>query len=479
MFPWPWRSTTVVPVWVAFARALMRADIGETRRLMRFPEVRSSTLYRLCAQLLDEKRGRRYLTHVVYAPPLPLLWSFRPHDKSPAGYLHHVYCRVLWRERSLWGRTRLLSAYLVWPFIVLSTMAWATAINGPAIARRSGKIVLRQLIEQVGVAIRHGILPHWYYILELFDDSKRRRAGEYLHRYETKGGLYRLIKRAYDPAKCYPLNNKRRFAEFCRAKALPIAAEAVTVDGGVSAGTEGECRELPPYDLFLKPLRGRGGEGAESWCYLGDGQYRSTDGEIVSGHALLERLRRGKPYIVQARLTNHKDMKDLSNGALATVRIMTILDEGGRPEATHAVLRMAVGDNHIVDNFHAGGIAAPIEIATGVLGRATDIGLRPDRGWYERHPDTDGQILGRRLPLWRETIGLAVAAHAAFAGRALIGWDIAITDDGPILVEGNGAPDVDLIQRPYGEPLGNSRFGVLLAFHLQIASDLIALIPTI
>jgi hypothetical protein len=172
---------------------------------------------------------------------------------------------------------------------------------------------------------------------------------------------------------------------------------------------------------------------------------------------------------VQPRLTNHRDMIDLSNGALATVRIVTILNQTGGYEVSHAALRMAVGTNRVVDNFHAGGIAAPVHIETGILGAASDVGLRPERGWNERHPDTGGQIAGRRLPLWPETKALASAAHAAFAPRAVVGWDIAITDDGPILIEGNGAPDLDIIERAYREPIGNTRFGALLALHLHTA----------
>ena len=38
---------------------------------------------------------------------------------------------------------------------------------------------------------------------------------------------------------------------------------------------------------------------------------------------------------------------------------------------------------------------------------------------------------------------------------------------GPELVEGNGAPDLDIIQRTHREPIGNARLGELLAFHLR------------
>lgn len=126
----------------------------------------------------------------------------------------------------------------------------------------------------------------------------------------------------------------------------------------------------------------------------------------------------------------------------------------------------------MVDNFHAGGVAAKVDMRTGTLGRATDVGMRPDIGWRDRHPDTDAQITGRVLPLWAETRELATRAHAAFPDRLLIGWDVAITRDGPMLIEGNSGPDLDIIQRIHGEPLGNTRFGELIALHLRRATEL-------
>jgi putative polysaccharide biosynthesis protein len=175
--------------------------------------------------------------------------------------------------------------------------------------------------------------------------------------------------------------------------------------------------------------------------------------------------------IVQPRLRNHPAIADLSNGALSTVRLVTIVNERGEFEPIYAVLRMAVGANTVVDNFHAGGIAAKVDMGTGTLGRATDVGLRPEIGWRDRHPDTGAQITGRALPLWDDTRTLAARGHAAFADRLLIGWDIAITADGPVLIEGNSGPDLDIVQRVCAEPVGNARLGALIALHLRRALE--------
>ena len=74
------------------------------------------------------------------------------------------------------------------------------------------------------------------------------------------------------------------------------------------------------------------------------------------------------------------------------------------------------------------------------------------------------------LPFWGETLALARQAHAAFPFCTVVGWDIAITASGPVVIEGNSNPDVDIMQRPFRAPLGSTRFGELLAFHLKHAA---------
>jgi hypothetical protein len=139
---------------------------------------------------------------------------------------------------------------------------------------------------------------------------------------------------------------------------------------------------------------------------------------------------------------------------------------------TNAVFRMAQGRDSAVDNFHAGGIAAKVDIDTGELGRAVDgaMAMGCATGWCDEHPDTGGQILGRRLLCWQKILDLVRPAHTlAFADQVVVGWDVALVSDGPLLIEGNKGPDVDLIQRSHGVPLGDGRLGELLAFNLRRA----------
>jgi hypothetical protein len=107
-----------------------------------------------------------------------------------------------------------------------------------------------------------------------------------------------------------------------------------------------------------------------------------------------------------------------------------------------------------------------------MLGSASNLGADSAVGWLDRHPDTGALISGTELPYWDDVRDVALRSHRAFPERLLVGWDIAITTRGPLMIEGNGAPDLDIMQRFARRGLMSGRLGVLLAFHLsQPATD--------
>jgi hypothetical protein len=413
------------------------------------------------------------------------LWSRLPDDGSPASFIHRCFQRETWRRSGTRARLQLLAGLLAWPFVVFTLIGFFSWHNAAAIRRRNGKGVIRQAREQLALAAGRAILPPWYYIFELYEEEKRQRAGCYLHRFETKRAIYDWLRDCNGglpvPAvrSTEFLRNKALFPQRCSAFGLPAAPVLMVLENGRVMQPSGHDAVLPKHDIFVKPLYGTSGKGAERWEYLGEARYRNSQGSPATEAELLAHLRaltvvRGRGHIVLPRLVNHPDLADLSNGALTTVRLMTCRNEVGAYEVTNAVFRMAQGRNSAVDNFHAGGIAAKVDIHTGELGRAVDgaMAMGCATGWCDKHPDTGGQILGRQLPRWQEILNLVRRAHTlAFADQVVIGWDVALVSDGPLLIEGNKGPDVDLIQRSHGVPLGDARLGELLAFNLRRAFD--------
>jgi Sugar-transfer associated ATP-grasp len=281
------------------------------------------------------------------------------------------------------------------------------------------------------------VVAPWYYVLPLHRDGARR-APTFLQRCETKRGIYALLKGENQS----PLGDKKAFAERCTAAGIRCVTCELTVDS-----REVDPAALPDCDLFIKPLIGCGGKGAERWDRAGNRTW--SNGMLVLGdRALLDHLRgKRRPLIIQKRVQPHPALEPLSSGAVPTVRAITCLDEQGRPEIVAAVFRMSIGANRTVDNIHAGGLACAVSLEDGALGVASNLGSDARLGWRSHHPTTGARIEGTCLPFWDQVKALAVQAHEAFADRVMIGWDIAIAEDGPIVIEGNRGPDMDLMQR--------------------------------
>jgi hypothetical protein len=387
-------------------------------------------------------------------------------DRFPpaARTIARAYAYRFWRPANAGEWVDITVAFLLWPIAIFGCALWLTCRNGAVVAALSGRSRFRQCLDQVRLALTSGLLPPWYYVFELYRPGAAVNPRAYLTRGETKQGSNRLLAEALGSAS--PLGDKEKFALFCAKHQLRTLPVLFSIRGGELRGEGGGAAA----DLFVKPVRGRGGKGAERWDHAGNDRYRNVAGQILSAPQLMEhlvRLSRREAFLVQPRVQNHPALRDLSNGALSTVRIITALDEVQTPEIIGAVLKMAVGNNVTTDNVHAGAIAAAIELKDGRLQRATYGGFDPRLGWIDCHPESGALISGRVLPMWGDLCELVVRAHAAFNDWMVVGWDVAILDDGPALVEGNNGPDLDMIQRPLRTAFGEGRLGELIAFHLD------------
>lgn len=368
-----------------------------------------------------------------------------------------------------------LAALPLWPLVVLvSSLAWQLPRHGARAWRQSGRNPLLQLADQLRLALTAGMWPHQYYMFELFRPDLRAQARSYLLRQETKRGAYSMLKD--QPRKNPVFARKDLFADACAAAGLPHGALIARLGNG-TADWRKEHQALPPRDLFVKPVHGRGGRGAERWRW--DGAAFAGAGKVrLTAEGLLARLcARREACVVMPCLVNHPALSGLAltglgSGTLATLRIVTCRDEQNAPEAMAAALRFPRRPDAVVDNFHAGGLAAIVDLATGVLGAATDLGLARDSAWHDLHPVSDAPIAGFPVPFWPEARRLAERAHAALGDRVVIGWDVAVLADGPVLIEANGFPDLDIIQRCARAPLGPSRLCDLMARQLRRAYPL-------
>ena len=142
-------------------------------------------------------------------------------------------------------------------------------------------------------------------------------------------------------------------------------------------------------------------------------------------------------------MTNHPSLAPLTNGALATYRVVTCRAPDHTIELMPCFVRMPHG-RRAADNVAEGGLAAPIDLETGQISAAAVRKCgRLCIAEADRHPDSGAMISGFQLPLWKEAIALAKQAHTLFPHNYFVGWDIAACQDGVVLVEMNSSFDND------------------------------------
>ena len=142
----------------------------------------------------------------------------------------------------------------------------------------------------------------------------------------------------------------------------------------------------------------------------------------------------GKYDMMEEYVVQHPDIMALSPSGLNTVRVFTQLTGTGEVEILGARLRISI--NSKVDNMAAGNPAAPINLETGKIdGLAvfSDITRSP----ISEHPVTGVAIAGFQVPFWIDTLQMAKDLALFDTSNKSIGWDIAISETGPEVIEGN------------------------------------------
>jgi hypothetical protein len=178
-----------------------------------------------------------------------------------------------------------------------------------------------------------------------------------------------------------------------------------------------------------------------------------------------------KPMLVQPWLRNHEELTGFAKDSLVAIRVITVLNELDEPEVTLAmtrILSMLEPDwQHLPDHEYA----APINLETGEMGLLTGDNFKTALVRMTHHPVTGIAIKGRVLKNWPAIRDLALKAHRTFKHRIVVGWDIALTPEGPMVLEGNTNLDVMFVQRVHDCPAGDTRFGDLLNYHIRALYD--------
>ena len=348
----------------------------------------------------------------------------------------------------------MLALTITWPVRALLLISQNLRTFAPTIRQRTGVRVGRQAREQLWLAFIHALPPVAYYHYELYRPEQRALVDDYIHQYEASSLLPYLNRYQCHPA----IDDKAAFAHFCTQAGLPT----VPILAIGKAGRVTWYAETQP-DLFLKPSIGARGEGAQRWQLTGE-RYQASQGDSFAQSELtarLAKLSQTQAYLVQPCLANHPAIAELSPGALATVRFVTGRTPDGTIELIAATFKMAWRPSII--NTH--GLNSPVDLTTGQLGRAYR--YHPICTGFAQHPITAAPLVERRLPDWSAALALAQQAHRHFPAYVFLGWDVALTPQGPLLLEGNAGWDVLTVQKPQRTPLAQTRFATISDLWMQ------------
>jgi hypothetical protein len=188
---------------------------------------------------------------------------------------------------------------------------------------------------------------------------------------------------------------------------------------------------LDKHDTFMcKPVDGLGGGGI----------YKSNLEKAGDRKAFYDKLI-AERYFLEEVIKQCDALAAFNPSSVNSIRVMTHNIEDN-PTIFFCSLRVGNG-NTVVDNFHSGGMSAVVDNETGVI---QDAAIDKSMRRFEKHPVSGIEFKGFQIPCWPEVIKMVHAACRKHPEMTVIGWDVCITDNGPILIEGNRRPGFDMVQ---------------------------------
>ena len=339
---------------------------------------------------------------------------------------------------------------------------WATLAR--EVHRQFGVSPSRQAAEILYFRKRLGTGREEYYLYRLFDTS--RPLAERLQTLSM--ARWRPIIHAINPpARAALADNKTAFGALMREAGVPCPGTLGVFDasfGYTAAGSRLSSpadlhrllADAPAQGVVVKDESGGMGDHVHVFRHVDGSKLWRMDGSSIHVDELYALLTAAGParYIVQPRLQGHASLTPLAGSGLMTFRVATILDRAHGPRVIRAAARIPVHGNG-VDNFSAGNVAAPVDVHTGALG----VGCKK-YGFesFDRHPVSGAPIAGYCVPAWPALLDVVRRAAETLAPLPCIGWDVALAESGPVVIEANRQWRFDVLQRPHRSGLWQGEF---------------------
>ena len=295
------------------------------------------------------------------------------------------------------------------------------------IHQKTGKNRAFIFFDMVGCGFLHGAGYMDYWLFEMYSMNRSQRKTVL-----TRGRNDRIVKKyndkAYNKYFINKANFNKTFSKYLgRDWLLACADNKADIMAFFSR-----------HDEFMaKPYAGQCGRGIE----------KITVSEWPDREKLYDYIMESGKTVLEQVIKQHKDVAAIYPTAINTVRVVTVLDHD-KVAIPFVYFRIGAG-GRIVDNFNSQGMVAPVDEKTGVV---RDKAIDKKKNLYECHPDTGTPIKGFKFPYWDEIQSMCREAAHIVPQIGYVGWDVAITPNGPVFVEANEFPGHDIYQLPEHTP---------------------------
>lgn len=306
-----------------------------------------------------------------------------------------------------------------------------------SIHKKTGKKRIALFSDVVKCGLKYGCGYRDYELNEWWTlNSEQRKT------YVTRGINNQIVAKLNDPEYYHLLDNKAEFLEnfnrFVKRKWI-----------NTETCTEEEFRKfLDGLDtVVIKPMAESCGRGVE----------KLSVGDFESPNALLEHIRSAGSTLCEECIVQNAAISALYPHSVNTLRIVTVIGRDGKPHIVYAFIRIGNG-GRVVDNINAGGMAAPIDLDSGII---KAVAFDKNSVYYEKHPETGADIVGAQIPMWNRAKDMVLEAAALVPQIGYVGWDVAVGANDVMLVEANQHPGHDILQMPPHVP---DKIGMLPRF---------------
>lgn len=281
---------------------------------------------------------------------------------------------------------------------------------------RSGKSRIWLLCDMLRCAIKYNAGYVDYKIAQMYrlnDEQKKSQI--------TRGLSNTIVRRMNDKAYWYLFDDKATFNGLFKDE---VNRDWMQIDAKTSPETWKAFLEKHD-DLIAKPLEGSSGVGIERFTQE-HWQGREAD--------FLKELMDKQIGIVEERVIQHPQMMAMCPTSVNTIRIATLLGDK-KQGIVYAFLR--IGNGNVMDNVDQGGMAARVDLESGTL---LTVGADKQGNTFTEHPITHTPIIGFTIPYFHEACDMCLKAAQKVPQMRFVAWDVAITEKGPVFIEGNSFP---------------------------------------